>query len=65
MAMKKRRAKKTPVKAPLRTAPSAADPSAAPFPPALREFLKQTATPKGFVNRKPLSADDLRGLLES
>jgi hypothetical protein len=61
MAMKKRRAKKTSVKAPLRTAPSAPDPSAtAPFPPALREFLKQTATPKGFVNRKPLSADDLR-----
>jgi Animal haem peroxidase len=61
MSMKKKRAKKTPVKAPLRTAPSGPDPSAAaPFPQALREFLKQTATPKGFVNRKPLSADDLR-----
>jgi hypothetical protein len=61
MAVKKTRTKKTPAKTPRPTSPKDENPSASsPIPAVLQAFLKQTATPKGFVNPKPLSADDLR-----
>ena len=58
---KKTRSKKTPAKAHVRATPAAEEPSATTTVPAeLQDFLRQSATPKGFVNPKPLSADDLR-----
>src|SRR5262245_10998675 len=61
MAAKKTRTRKAPAKTLRPKVPKVEDPSATTIiPPALREFLEQTATPKGFVNRRPLSADALR-----
>jgi hypothetical protein len=63
MVMKKRR-KKAAAKGRRAIRPIAQDPSATTtIPDALRDFLEQTATPRGFVNPKPLSADDLRQVL--
>ena len=59
MVTKKRRTK-TPAKAPRPTATAESPMATTTIPEPLREFLKQTPTPKGFVNPRPLSADDLR-----
>ena len=59
--MAKKKTRRMPAKT-SRAATSRTDNPAATaaIPASLREFLSQSATPKGFVNRKPLSADDLR-----
>ena len=61
MAVKKTRRRKPASQISGPTTPIAEEPSAtSPLPAALQDFLKHTATPKGFVNPKPLSAETLR-----
>ena len=61
MVAKKTRTRKAPAKTLRPKVAKVKDPSATTtIPPTLREFLEQTATPKGFVNPRPVSADALR-----
>lgn len=61
MVAKKTRTRKAPAKTLRPKVAKVEDPSATTtIPPTLREFLEQTATPKGFVNPRPVSADALR-----
>jgi hypothetical protein len=57
---KKPRVRKASLKS-LQTRASPEDPAATTtVPTELQDFLRQTATPRGFVNSNPISADDLR-----
>ena len=58
MAVKKARTKKTTARP--RRVPKAEPAATLEIPPALQDFLDHTATPRGFVNRRPLAPGDLR-----
>src|SRR3954451_20242008 len=61
MAKKQKTTPKTPPDTRRSTTPKGADPAATTgIPPALQKYLKESATPKGFVNPKPVSVADIR-----